>query len=83
MCYLDLFIILYVWVFCLHACLYTCVPGTHCRVVRCPGVTDLCELPRGFWVLNSGSLQEQQVHLTVGPSLQYPLPYSHFYEVFP
>lgn len=35
-------------------------------------LTDGCEPPHGCWELNSGPLQEQQVLLTAGPSLQLP-----------
>ncbi|ERE84501.1 E3 ubiquitin-protein ligase [Cricetulus griseus] len=34
------------------------------------GVIDSCELPCGCWESNPGPLQEQQVLLTMGPSLQ-------------
>ena len=38
-------------------------------------ITDGCELPCGFWELNSRSLEEQAMLLTSEPSLQ-PL---HFF----
>ena len=34
------------------------------------GVTNGCELPRGFWEVNPGPLQEQPEILTAQPSLQ-------------
>jgi hypothetical protein len=42
----------------------------------CPGteVTYSCELPCGCWKLNPGPLQEQQVFLTIEPSLQPHIP---------
>ncbi|CAO2624034.1 hypothetical protein LEMLEM_LOCUS18165, partial [Lemmus lemmus] len=33
-------------------------------------ITDGCELPCGFWELNSGLLEEQAMLLTTEPSLQ-------------
>lgn len=45
------------------------------KAVRFPGtgVTDRCELPRGFWKWNPGPPEEQPVPLHAKPSLQ-PLP---------
>jgi hypothetical protein len=34
-------------------------------------VTDGCELPRVYWELNLGPLEEQSVLLTTEPSLQH------------
>jgi hypothetical protein len=34
------------------------------------GVTDICELPCGYWELKSDHLEEQAVLLTAGTSLQ-------------
>jgi hypothetical protein len=54
---------------------YLCM-WVHCR---CPQtyqkrasdiIIDGCELPCGFWELNSGPLEEQMVLLTTEPSLQ-------------
>lgn len=41
----------------------------------CPviSLTEDCELPFGFWELNSGSLKEQQMLLTTKLSLQCTL----------
>ena len=43
--------------------------------VRSPGtgITEGCELPRGYWELNLGPLEEQPVYLTTEPSLQLPM----------
>jgi len=43
--------------------------------IRSPGTGDKegCEPPCGFWELNLGPLQEQQVLLTTEPSLQPPI----------
>jgi E3 ubiquitin-protein ligase NEDD4 len=49
--------------------MYICLRG-----VKSPGtgVTDSCELPCGFWELNLGPLEKQQVLLTAEPTLQLP-----------
>lgn len=65
-CLIFFFFLLFVFVFVLHVCLY--------EGVRSPGttVTDICELPCGFWKLNQGPPEEQPVLLASEPSLQPP-----------
>lgn len=53
---------------------FVCMPGAwmleeHVRPTRA-GVTDGCKLPRGCWESNPGPLQQQQVSLTIVPSLE-------------
>lgn len=60
---------------CLHVCLCAmCLPGVHRRhkMVSIPdtGVTDGCELLRGWWERNSGLQQEKQVLVITKPSVQ-------------
>lgn len=45
--------------------------GTQKRVLEPPGIGVMvgCEPPYGFWELNLGLLQEQQVLITAEPSL--------------
>jgi hypothetical protein len=48
--------------------LFACTPG--CQKRASDPITDDCEPPHGFWILNSGPLEEQAVLLTSEPSLQ-------------
>lgn len=67
-----IFFILCVWVFCFHVHMYVCAPRVCLepleprRVCQIPwiGIPGGCKLTCGFWELNVGSLQEQQVFLT-------------------
>jgi hypothetical protein len=60
------FFILYVWVFCMHACLYHMRAWCWQRPQEGVGssgteVTDGCESPCGCWELNPGPLEKQPV----------------------
>ena len=58
-----LFFILWLFMFCLHVHLCEHVGSTE------SGLTDSCELPCGYWALDSGPLEEQPVLLTFQPFL--------------
>lgn len=58
-----------IWIFCLHACMYTTwCPQRPEEGIRFPEirVKNCCELPYECWELNPGFLEKQQVLLTTG-----------------
>jgi hypothetical protein len=57
------------FIFCISA-LFACTP--ECQRRESNPILDGCEPPCGFWVLNSGSLEEQTVLLTTQPSCHPP-----------
>jgi hypothetical protein len=76
-CISILFLILCVWVFCMHASLCTLFVWCPWRPedgagVLVTGIIELVESPCRSWELNLGPLEEQPVLLTAEPALQSP-----------
>jgi hypothetical protein len=58
-----------------HVCEYTVAVFRHTRRGHWIPITGGCELPCGYWELNSGPLEKQSVLLPAEPALQHQMNY--------